>query len=96
MGWLHWITPVTEQTRMHLFFNSSQVENAEVSDFLRTTPLEVFRLSYNIDPAQMGVALAPIRAVNETVFVGPPPSVNMRSGSSEISGRIGSAAIHIK
>jgi oxalate decarboxylase/phosphoglucose isomerase-like protein (cupin superfamily) len=96
MGWLHWITPVTEQTRLHLFFNSSQVENAEVSDFLRTTPLEVFQLSYNIDPAQLGAALAPIRAVNETVFVGPPPSANMRGGSDGISGRIGSANINLK
>lgn len=99
MGWLHWITPVTEQIRMHLFFNSSQVENAEVSDFLRTTPLEVFRLSYNIDPAQMGVALAPIRAVNETVFVGPPstpPGSSMRSSSAGISGQIGSVVIQPK
>lgn len=94
MGWLHWITPVTEQTRLHLFFNSSHVENAEVSDFLQTTPLEVFRLSYNIEPAKMGAALAPIKAVNETVFLGPPPSGNMRGGSIGISGKIGSVSIN--
>ncbi|WP_127533719.1 cupin domain-containing protein [Paenibacillus kobensis] len=82
MGWLHWITPVTDRTHLHLFFNSSQVENAEVSDFLRTTPSEVFKLSYNIDPALISAALAPIKAVNETVFVGPPAS----SGSSRPTG----------
>ncbi|GFN34027.1 hypothetical protein PCURB6_42870 [Paenibacillus curdlanolyticus] len=74
MGWLHWITPVTDRTRLHLFFNSSQVENAEVSDFLRTPPPEVFQLSYRIDPALISSALAPVKTAKETIFIGPPAS----------------------
>ncbi|EFM09608.1 Cupin domain protein [Paenibacillus curdlanolyticus YK9] len=81
MGWLHWITPVSDRTHLHLFFNSSQVENAEVSNFLQTTPPEVFKLAYNIDPAQIATALAPIKAVKETVFVGPPTSGTTRTSS---------------
>jgi|GEM_PF-766697 len=81
MGWLHWITPITDRTRLHLFFNSSQVENAEVSDFLRTTPPEVFKLSYNIDPALLSAALAPVKAVNETIFIGPPSPGGHQAGT---------------
>ncbi|MWC31078.1 cupin domain-containing protein [Paenibacillus sp. MMS18-CY102] len=94
MGWLHWITPVSDRTHMHLFFNSSQVENAEVSNFLQTTPPEVFKLAYNIDPEQIATALAPIKAVKDTVFVGPPASGNSRHNSS-IRSLIGMNGAHV-
>ena len=46
MGWWHWITAVTEEVQLHLFFNNDQFETAEGSDILRLTPPEVFQAAY--------------------------------------------------
>ncbi|WP_028403058.1 cupin domain-containing protein [Ectobacillus panaciterrae] len=71
MAWWHWITPVSEEAHVHLFFNNDQFESAEGSDMLRLTPPEVFQMAYNVDAKQLAEVLAPI---TESVVIGPPNS----------------------
>lgn len=73
MGWWHWITPVSEEAHLHLFFNNDQPETAEGSDTLRLTPPEVFQLSYGVDAKKLAKVLSPI---TESVVIGPPNANN--------------------
>jgi dTDP-4-dehydrorhamnose 3,5-epimerase-like enzyme len=68
MAWWHWITPVSEEAHLHLFFNNDQFESAEGSDMLRLTPPEVFQAAYNVDAEALAEVLAPI---TDSVIIGP-------------------------
>lgn len=69
MGWWHWITAVSEEAHLHLFFNNDQFETAEGSDVLRMTPPEVFQVAYGVNAEHLAKDLAPIK---ESVVIGPP------------------------
>ncbi|MBM7571355.1 cupin domain-containing protein [Aquibacillus albus] len=71
MGWFHWITPITKEVHLHLFFDNDQVENAELSDVFRFTPPQVYTEAYNINGKKLGEIVAPI---DESVVIGPPDS----------------------
>ena len=61
MGWWHWITAVTEEVQLHLFFNNDQFETAEGSDILRLTPPEVFQAAYGVSAEKLEKDLSPIK-----------------------------------
>lgn len=69
MGWWHWITAITEEVQLHLFFNNDQFETAEGSDILRLTPPEVFQAAYGVSAEKLEKDLSPIK---ESVVIGPP------------------------
>ncbi|HDR4558813.1 cupin domain-containing protein [Bacillus cereus] len=69
MGWWHWITAVTEEVQLHLFFNNDQFETAEGSDVLRLTPPEVFQAAYGVSAEKLLKDFSPIK---ESVVIGPP------------------------
>ena len=62
MGWWHWITAVTEEVQLHLFFNNDQFETAEGSDILRLTPPEVFQAAYGVSAEKLGKTFRQLRS----------------------------------
>lgn len=94
MGWWHWITPVSDEAHLHLFFNNDQPENADGSDMLRFTPPEVFENAYNINAKQLAEVLAPI---NDSVVIGPPNSTVGRQLNTKYSDQYnGHSSITVK
>lgn len=75
MGWWHWITAVTEEVQLHLFFNNDQFETAEGSDILRLTPPEVFQAAYGVSAEKLEKDLSSIK---ESVVIGPPNSNRLK------------------
>lgn len=75
MGWWHWITAITEEVQLHLFFNNDQFETAEGSDILRLTPPEVFQAAYGVSAEKLEKDLSPIK---ESVVIGPPNSKRLK------------------
>ena len=76
MGWWHWITAVTEEVQLHLFFNNDQFETAEGSDILRLTPPEVFQAAYGVSAEKLEKDLSPIK---ESVVISPTNSNRINS-----------------
>ncbi|OFD69131.1 cupin [Bacillus mycoides] len=71
MGWLHWVTAVSDKVHLHIFLNNEHFETLDGSDMLRLMSPELFQVTYNIDAKQISEALAPI---TKSVVIGPPIS----------------------
>ncbi|EEM97084.1 hypothetical protein bthur0013_15950 [Bacillus thuringiensis IBL 200] len=66
---------VTEEIKLHLFFNNDQFETAEVSDILRLTPPGVFQAAYGVSAEKLGKDFSSIK---ESVVIGPPNSNRLK------------------
>ncbi|MGG1152625.1 cupin domain-containing protein [Bacillus wiedmannii] len=71
MGWLHWVTAVSDKVHLHISLNNEHFETLDGSDMLRLISPELFQATYNINAKQIGEALAPI---TKSVVIGPPLS----------------------
>ncbi|MFS1514842.1 cupin domain-containing protein [Chengkuizengella sp. SCS-71B] len=72
MGWMHWISAKSDNTKLLLFFNNDQFMSVEQSVGLTRIPPEVYQNAYNINPREISRALEPIEGT-EGVVIGPPP-----------------------
>ncbi|WP_377890540.1 cupin domain-containing protein [Alkalihalobacillus sp. R86527] len=77
MGYWHWISADSDDTKMILFFNNDQFQTQEGSTMLTQTPLPVYEQAYNIDPEKMAAALEPIEGAG-AVVIGPPPPLSSK------------------